>query len=82
MLEGTHYEKTLYAMQYDDFVDRRLNGVLFTVFERFVKCNPVLLWSSQRMQEVFRKYTLGRPFLDKKMEQFRLVRKEMGVDQL
>ena len=81
-LEGGHNTNTLFDMQYDDFYDRRLNGVLYTSFERFVRCNPVLLWVPQKMQEAFRKHNLGREFWDRKMEQFRLVRKELGVELL
>ncbi len=77
MLESTGRHNVLFVRQYDEYVDRRLKGVLYTSFERFVYCNPVLLWNSQNIQHQFRTKTLGEAYWLKKIEQFRLVRKEL-----
>ena len=81
-LEGTGRTGTLYNGQYDEYMSKKLKGVLFTSFQKFCKSNPILVWGAMYIQEGFRNQCLGRPFWDKKMEQFRLVRKELGLHQV
>lgn len=81
-LEGTDRSPTLFFNQYDRYYDPQLKGVLFTSFEQFVLANPIMLWGIQFIQITFRKHNLGDAWWFRKMEQFRLVRKELGIQQL
>lgn len=80
-LEGTGRSSVLYHNQYESFYRPQLKGILYTAFVAFVGCNPVILWSMQTVQIALRKYNLGDAYWFKKMEQFRLVRKELNIKQ-
>lgn len=81
MLEGTGRVEHIFNVRYETYKDKRLNGVLFTSFENFCYQQPILMWGAQNIQQQFRKHCLGEAYWVKKMEQFRLVRKEMKVVQ-
>jgi hypothetical protein len=80
-LEGTDRSCMLFFSQYDTYYDSQLKGILFTSFEKFLGANPIMLWGIQKIQLAFRKHNLGDPWWFRKLEQFRLVRKELGIKQ-
>jgi hypothetical protein len=48
-------------------------------FEDFIFQNPGALWQPQLLQQCLKKYNLGIKYWDKKMEQFRVIRENMGI---
>ena len=81
-LEASDRSPTLFFSQYDNYYDNQLKGVLFTSFEKFLAANPIMLWGIQNIQITFREHNLGDAWWFRKLEQFRLVRKELGIKQL
>lgn len=60
-------------------VDRKLQFQFIGNFEDFIFQNPGALWQPQLLQQCLKKYNLGIKYWDKKMEQFRVIRENMGI---
>lgn len=61
------------------YVDRRLGYLFIANFEEFLKKNPAALWQAQALQRKFMQFNIGIAYWEKKMEQFRVIREELGV---
>lgn len=55
--------------------------MFFNNFQSFINSNPSALWQAQLLQRKLAKVNLGAAYWDKKMEQFRLVREQLGITQ-
>jgi hypothetical protein len=56
--------------------------MFFKDFQAFIDANPYCLWSVQRMQHEMMRVNLGVEYWTKKIEQYRVMRKEIGVELL
>ena len=52
----------------------RLDG-----FQDFVKLHPRVMWETYTLHRAFRIFHFGETFWERKSEQFRFVREEMGL---
>ena len=68
-------------IQINNFLDKKLKFMFFNNFYSFITSNPSALWQAQLLQRKFAKANLGTGYWDKKMEQFRLVREQLGITQ-
>jgi hypothetical protein len=59
--------------------DRKLNYFFIGNFEKFLAKNPAALWKAQALQRKFEQYNLGVEYWSKKMEQFRVIRADLGI---
>jgi hypothetical protein len=41
--------------------------------------NPGILWKAQAIQRKFMQYNIGVSYWEKKMEQFRVIRADLGI---
>jgi hypothetical protein len=66
-------------MWYACCADRKLNYFFIGSFENFLHKNPGALWQAQAMQRKFMQHNLGILYWEKKMEQFRVIRADLGI---
>ncbi len=59
--------------------DKRLNYFFIGSFERLIHFNPGVLWQAQALQRKMMEAALGVPYWERKMEQFRLIRADLGI---
>jgi hypothetical protein len=59
--------------------DRRLNYFFIGNFEKFLHQNPGVLWQAQALQRKLMVNSVGVKYWEDKMEQFRLIRKDLGI---
>jgi len=79
LAEGSGRSARVWQLQWDNFCDIKLGALFVTGFENFVKSNPSSLWQAQDLQRRLMKINIGEEYWDNKMEQFRVLRKEIGV---
>jgi hypothetical protein len=60
-------------------VDKKLKHQFIANFNDFVAQNPGALWQPQLLQQRLKKYNLGIQYWDKKMEQYRVIRENLGI---
>lgn len=61
------------------FTDKKLNYYFIGNFEKFIHQNPGVLWQAQAMQRKFMKFNIGVAYWENKMEQFRVIRADLGI---
>lgn len=59
--------------------DKKLNFFFIGNFEKFIHQNPGVLWCAQALQRKFMEANLGVSYWERKMEQFRLIRADLGI---
>jgi hypothetical protein len=59
--------------------DRKLNYFFIGNFEKMLHLNPGILWKAQAIQRKFMQYNVGVKYWEKKMEQFRVIRADLGI---
>lgn len=59
--------------------DKKLNFYFIGNFEKFVHLNPGVLWQAQSIQRQFMKFNIGVAYWENKMEQFRVIRADLGI---
>jgi len=60
-------------------VDKKLKFQFISNFEQFTKQNPGVLWKPQALQQQLMEHNLGKRYWNDKLEQFRLVRENLGI---
>mmetsp|Transcript_1317 Transcript_1317/g.1387 ORF Transcript_1317/g.1387 Transcript_1317/m.1387 type:complete len:1578 (-) Transcript_1317:176-4909(-) len=68
-----------WEVQYERFHDKKLKFQFIKNFEDFVEKNPGSLWKPQLLQQKLMKANLGVTYWEKKIEQYRITRENMGV---
>ena len=61
------------------FTDKKLNYFFIGSFERLIHYNPGVLWQAQALQRKMMEAALGVQYWERKMEQFRLIRADLGI---
>lgn len=79
LAEGSGRSSRVWQLQWDNYSDPRLNTMFPGGFERFVLSNPSTLWQAQDLQRRLMSINIGEVYWDNKIEQFRVMRKEIGV---
>ncbi len=69
----------VWQLQWDSFVDPKLKYMFIKNFQEFISRNPSALWTSAQLQRKLMEFNLGTLYWDNKVEQFRVMRLEMGV---
>jgi hypothetical protein len=59
--------------------DKKLTFQFIKHFENFIKQNPGALWQPQLLQQKLMKANLGKTYWDNKIEQYRVIRQQMGI---
>ena len=59
--------------------DKKLNFFFIGNFEKFIHYNPGVLWQAQALQRKMMEANLGVSYWERKMEQFRLIRADLGI---
>jgi hypothetical protein len=54
--------------------------MFFDDFRRFTEANSYVLWSAQKMQQDMMRHNIGDAYWMKKLEQYRFMRREIGVE--
>jgi hypothetical protein len=60
-------------------IDKKLKFQFIKNFEQFFERNPGALWKPQLLQQKIMKANLGAPYWEKKIEQYRVIRENMGI---
>lgn len=61
------------------YADRKLRNQFIANFSDFLHQNPGVLWVPQLLQQKLKMANLGIHYWDKKMEQYRVIRENLGV---
>ena len=59
--------------------DKKLGFMFVPHLERFLHQNPGALWQPQQLQRKMMAKCLGTTYWERKMEQFRIIRKDLGI---
>ena len=68
-----------WKLAYNDFYDKKLNHLFIKQFVEFTYNYPGVLWQPQLLQEKLRAFNLGKAYWAEKMEQYRVIREDMGI---
>ncbi len=60
-------------------IDKKLKFQFIKNFEAFIHQNSGALWQPQLLQQQLMKANLGKVYWENKIEQFRVVRENMGI---
>jgi hypothetical protein len=60
-------------------IDKKLKFQFIDNFELFVKRNPGALWKPQALQLKLMEFNLGKRYWDNKLEQYRVMREDLGI---
>lgn len=77
--EGGPFNIRIWELQYDQYHDKRLRYQFVKNFQEFVTSNPGVLWMPQKLQQKLIDINLGKVYWAKKMEQYRVVRENLGI---
>lgn len=61
------------------YLDKKLKFQFIKNFDDFINQNPGALWKPQLLQQKLKKANLGINYWEKKMEQYRLIRENLGI---
>ena len=76
---SSYYNVLFYISNLIMLIDPRLKSLFLDGFELMCLKNQPMLWQAQSLQRTFMKFNLGDGYWDMKMNQFKLVREEMGI---
>eukprot|EP01033_Poteriospumella_lacustris_P007676 gene7676-5518_t len=79
LAEGSPFNVKQWEYQYETYHDKKLKHQFIANFNDFVAQNPGALWQPQLLQQRLKKYNLGIQYWDKKMEQYRVIRENLGI---
>jgi len=79
LAEASAFNVKSWELQYEQFHDKKLKYQFVTHFEQFVKQNPGALWKPQELQQQFMEFNLGKRYWNNKLEQYRVIRENLGI---
>lgn len=77
--QGSPFNIKTWEIQYEKFHDKKLKYQFIKNFEDFVQKNPGSLWKPQLLQIKLMKANLGVSYWEKKVEQYRVIRENLGI---
>ena len=82
LLDGVPGQKDLLSMQllFKEYANMKLKVMFYGNFEKFIEEHPRLMWMSHQLQQAIRHKHLGESFWLKKMQQFKFIRQELGIE--
>jgi len=82
LAQNSPFNVRVWKLQYEQYHDPKLKFMFLTNFQAFMTNNPSALWQATLLQRQMMKANLGVAYWENKMEQFRLIREELGIKQL
>ena len=79
LAEDTMRNPKVWMLAWPNFMNPALNAIFLPEYEAFTDENPSTLWMVQLLQKKIMEKNLGRSYWDDKVEQFMLMRKDIGV---
>jgi hypothetical protein len=78
-VQGGAFSVKNWQIQYQSFYNKTLGYMFIGNFKDFVAVNPGVLWQAQALQRKLMKSNLGIKYWENKMEQYRIVRQQLGI---
>eukprot|EP01035_Chromulina_nebulosa_P022004 gene22004-28486_t len=79
LAEGGLQNPISWQAQFKNFQHKQLGYFFLEDFEKFVLKNPTTIFRAQELQRFFMRLNLGEAYWEKKMNQFRIIREDMGI---
>lgn len=79
LAKGSPFNGRAWEIQYEQYYDQKLKYMFVPQFLEFIAANPGALWQPQLLQQRLKKANMGLNYWDKKMEQYRVIRENLGI---
>ena len=79
LTEGTESNVRLWQLQYKHFSDPKLGYMFYNHFEAFGTNYNMVMFQVERLHELLQSKNLGQLFWDRKREQYKVIREDLGV---
>ena len=80
LAEEGPYNPAPWKKQFKNYYDKRLKMIFCAQFDKFSAQFPQSLWVAQEMQKKIKTFNLGEMFWEGKMNKYRIVREQAGIN--